>query len=381
MHSNTVQAGDMTKNEKRTTPSAVLRLAKIPIVRSACSLLTVYYSDTKCNHPSVKSACSLLESSVISVTSVAYDRFSPVFHKMEPQIVVVNDLTCRGLDWLENTFPMFQKPTEQLTADARSKILEVKDLMSIIGSGTMHLVQNSITWAVGKMQVQLTVGDVAVGGDRANLSLVTRMDVASRGSDSALRMSVALMEQMAPPADEKAGGVEGLEVGLVSTSRAELVASLTGHMLRSTFQSIQITLHHEHFGVTLEFSGYQAQVKQHMEELVFKSPYFMEQLLAGLISQTWSLQDLPQQIQQQLMSAVFFVSQMYTLIYAIREEDMPPLRPTSPKTALNGTPVKHLSPGNSPVLPQTSSNGKHRKRHVKIPSPNASNAAREIVFK
>ncbi|CAL8288391.1 unnamed protein product [Arctogadus glacialis] len=50
---------------------------------------------------------------------------------------------------------MVQKPTEQIPADARSKLLEVKDLMSIIGSGTMHLGQNTLTWVMGKMQLQL----------------------------------------------------------------------------------------------------------------------------------------------------------------------------------------------------------------------------------
>ncbi|CAL8351671.1 unnamed protein product [Boreogadus saida] len=84
-----------------------------------------------------------------------------------------------------------QKPTEQIPADARSKLLEVKDLMSIIGSGTMHLGQNTLTWVMGKMQLQLRVGDVA--GKGPNLSL-------------------------------------------------------------------------EHFGATVEFREYQAQVKQHMEE-------------------------------------------------------------------------------------------------------------------
>ena len=69
--------------------------------------------------------------------------------------------------------------------------------MSIIGSGTMHLGQNTLTWVVGKMQLQLRVGDV--GGEGPNLSLVRKMDVAGRSSDSALCMTVVLMEQKAPP--------------------------------------------------------------------------------------------------------------------------------------------------------------------------------------
>ncbi|KAK0145020.1 hypothetical protein N1851_016085 [Merluccius polli] len=178
----------------------------------------------------------------------------------------------------------------------------------------------------------------------------------SSRSDATGVPSAANVDEM----DEKAGCVEGFEVGLVSTSRVELVASLTGKMLRSTCHSIQITLHH----------------------LVYKSPYLVEQVLTGMLTQAWSLRDLPQYIQHQLMSGILFVCQMSTLVYPKPQQDPPPLRPTmSPKTALNGKSVNHASPGSGPVPPEkTFSNGKHRKRPVNIQSANGCTAACEVMF-
>uniref|UniRef100_A0A667WSW7 Uncharacterized protein n=1 Tax=Myripristis murdjan TaxID=586833 RepID=A0A667WSW7_9TELE len=96
-------------------PPFLVRLAKLPVVRSACAVLSVLYRDTKCSHPSLQSVCDVLETGVTAIGSVAYGRVSPVIIKLEPQISVANDVACKGLDWLEATFPVLQKPTEQVS--------------------------------------------------------------------------------------------------------------------------------------------------------------------------------------------------------------------------------------------------------------------------
>ncbi len=65
--------------------SAAARLAKLPVVRSACTKLSVLYIDTKCSHPNLKSACEVLESSVTAIGAAACDRVSHVIVKLEPQ--------------------------------------------------------------------------------------------------------------------------------------------------------------------------------------------------------------------------------------------------------------------------------------------------------
>lgn len=59
-------------------PSAAARLAKLPLVGSACAKLSVLYIGTKCSHPALKSVCEGLESGVTAI-------LSPVIVKLEPQ--------------------------------------------------------------------------------------------------------------------------------------------------------------------------------------------------------------------------------------------------------------------------------------------------------
>lgn len=57
--------------------SAAARLAKLPMVHSVCTKLSVMYTDTKSSHPKLRSVCEGLESSVTTL-------LSPVIMKLEP---------------------------------------------------------------------------------------------------------------------------------------------------------------------------------------------------------------------------------------------------------------------------------------------------------
>ncbi|TMS23560.1 Perilipin-2 [Larimichthys crocea] len=143
-------------NNSQKVQTAAARLAMLPVVRSACTKLSVLYIDTKCNHPNLKSVCEGLESSVTAIVS-------PVIVKLEPQISIANDVACKSLDWLETTFPGIHAPTEEHT----------------------------VTWLMGRVQQ---------ADDQADRPFVERaISVASTGLDSALNVSEALMDQVLPP--------------------------------------------------------------------------------------------------------------------------------------------------------------------------------------
>uniref|UniRef100_A0A3Q0QZG8 Uncharacterized protein n=1 Tax=Amphilophus citrinellus TaxID=61819 RepID=A0A3Q0QZG8_AMPCI len=93
-------------------PCAAARLAKLPVVSSACASLSVLYTDTKSRHPCLKSACEVLESSVTALGIAACNRASPVIVKLKPQI---DYIACKSLDWLEASFPVILSPTDQVT--------------------------------------------------------------------------------------------------------------------------------------------------------------------------------------------------------------------------------------------------------------------------
>uniref|UniRef100_A0A8C7W3B6 Uncharacterized protein n=1 Tax=Oncorhynchus mykiss TaxID=8022 RepID=A0A8C7W3B6_ONCMY len=96
--------------------NVVFRLANLPMVSSACALVSVLYCDTKHNHPYIRSLCKVVEISVTTLSSVACNSATPIIIKLEPQISVVNDLACKGLDKLESTLPVLQQPSQQVNS-------------------------------------------------------------------------------------------------------------------------------------------------------------------------------------------------------------------------------------------------------------------------
>uniref|UniRef100_M3ZUF9 Perilipin 1 n=1 Tax=Xiphophorus maculatus TaxID=8083 RepID=M3ZUF9_XIPMA len=99
----------------KVAPNAAARLVKLPVVRSACATLSVLYRDAKSSNPSLRSMCEALESGVTALSAAACTRASPVIVKLEPQISIANNFACKGLDWLEMSFPVLLSPPDQCT--------------------------------------------------------------------------------------------------------------------------------------------------------------------------------------------------------------------------------------------------------------------------
>ncbi|XP_034544442.1 perilipin-2-like isoform X2 [Notolabrus celidotus] len=277
----------MPMNNNQKFQSAAARLAKLPLVRSACSTVSVLYIDTKSSHPNLRSVCEVLESRVTAISTAACDKMTPVMVRLEPQISIVNDVACKSLDWLETTFPVLHAPTDQVVAAARNKMNEIQDVVSITANGTV----DTVTWLMGRIQQV---------DEQTNQPLVQRaIGVADVGLDSALIMSETLMEHMLPLSEEdkaEAHLLEGFEVATLRRSyRARLLllaarlCSRTYHLVGSKIQSVQL-----------------------MESLS-RSSGRIQDLQTSWLTISLSIQELPQYLQHQLVSVLFFISQMYNL--------------------------------------------------------------------
>ncbi|XP_044045146.1 perilipin-2-like isoform X2 [Siniperca chuatsi] len=240
----------MPMNNNQKVQTAAARLAKLPVVRSACIKLSVLYIDTKCSHPNLRSVCEVLESSATAIGTA-------VIVKLEPQLSIANDVACKSLDWLETAFPVLHKPTEQIVATAKNKMHEIQDVVSIAANGTMDCVQHTVTWLKGRIQQV---------DDQADQSLVERtISVASVGLDSALIVSEALMDRVLPPTEEdkeeEAHLLEGFEAATLSSYPVRLVSLAakfcrrTYRMVGSKMQSVQVCYHGEFVQVTRSGSG------------------------------------------------------------------------------------------------------------------------------
>ncbi|XP_069024104.1 perilipin-2-like [Embiotoca jacksoni] len=255
------------------------------------------YSDTKCSHPNLKSACDVLEDSFTTLGTAACNRVSPVILKLEPQISIVNDVACKSLTWLETSFPVLLSPTEQIVASAKSQLHGIQDMVSVAASGTVERVQHTVTWAMSRKQPV---------DDGENRSLAERaVSVASVGLDSALNLSETLMDQVLPPTEEDkeevaaaaAHSVKGFEAATLRRGYPARLISLTVKLCRRTYHAV----------------GYRIQSVQLVMKRLSRPSALVQDLKTNWLTLVWRLQGLPQYLQHQVASVLFFIIKMFYL--------------------------------------------------------------------
>ncbi|MED6267848.1 hypothetical protein CHARACLAT_016206 [Characodon lateralis] len=282
----------VNNNYQKVAPNAVARLAQLPVVRSACATLWVLYTDAKSSNPRLRSLCEALESGVTALSTAACTRASPVIVKLEPQISIANDFACKGLDWLEMSFPVLLSPPDEVAAAAKNKVNEIRDVVYIAAGGTVDRVQHTVAWMISRLHQ----GDDDVG----NQSMVERaITVASVGLDSALALSEALVDQVLPPLEddkEEVHMVESFEAAVRSGSYPGRVMKLTAKVCRRTYHTLGSRIH------SVQIMG-----------SLSRSATLVQDLQTSCRTLVWSLQELPQYLQHQAVSVFFFISQMYNL--------------------------------------------------------------------
>ncbi|XP_023190188.1 perilipin-2-like isoform X3 [Xiphophorus maculatus] len=229
----------VNNNNQKVAPNAAARLVKLPVVRSACATLSVLYRDAKSSNPSLRSMCEALESGVTALSAAACTRASPVIVKLEPQISIANNFACKGLDWLEMSFPVLLSPPDQVVAAAKSKVNEIRDVVCLAAGGTVVTVQHTVTWVISRLHQ---------ADNNENQSMVERaISMASMGLDSALTMSEALVDQVLPLPEEKRiekeAHMEGFEASVRSGSYSGRMMKITAKVCWRTYQMVGSKIH------------------------------------------------------------------------------------------------------------------------------------------
>ncbi|XP_072319397.1 perilipin-2-like [Eucyclogobius newberryi] len=252
--------------------SAAARVARLPVVRSAWSRLTVLYAHTKCSRPNLKIICDALEDRAVNLCTRATHTISPVMGILEPHISIANDIACRSLDWLESTFPMLQAQTEEIVAVAKDKLHEAQEMMSVVAVGTKDTMEHA-------------VNKVLLTGGHSSPFIKRAVTVAGAGLDHALNMSEALVDRMLPPAveeKEEAGSVEWFDSSPRRTY-PERLQSVSTRLCMGSYKAM---------------------------ETLARSPSWGQGLQTCLSS---FISRLPLHLQHQALTVLLFISQMYSL--------------------------------------------------------------------
>ncbi|XP_062333902.1 perilipin-2-like [Osmerus eperlanus] len=318
--------------------SAIYRMATLPVVNSAYVLVSVLYCDTKRTHPYIKSMCEVVETGVKSISSVAYEGAAPIFFKLEPQILVVNELACKGLDKLESAFPVLHKPSEQIASSAKSMMLEARAAMSIAIHGAKDCVLYSIVGLAGRTKEVLTETFVLIEARGLNVVPIRKAArLASDGLDSALSMSEILVDQALPPTDEEmeeqVKTVKGFELVPARPGNSARLVSLTTKLCRRAYRQTAANVHSvrvhsqesvsllrhsmdlDKLGGLLRWTNLGKQEVKETEKDVFHGLVAAaghdSQLQTSNFSLSWNLNNLPSHLQQQVLCMLLCASQIY----------------------------------------------------------------------
>ncbi|XP_075300433.1 perilipin-3-like isoform X1 [Opisthocomus hoazin] len=213
------------------------RVASLPLVSSACGMVSAAYASTKESHPYVQSVCDAAEKGVKTLAVAAVSGAQPILTKLEPQISTANEYACKGLEKLEEKLPILQQPPQRVVAGTRELVASVTGLARDAVRGGVERTR----WALGAV--------VGSGVDR----------LLAKGVDVALGTSEELLERYLPGTDKELATAAGVEVAsparqscfvrvgsLSAKLRRRVLRRLLGELQRAwrSTQRVLAQLHH-----------------------------------------------------------------------------------------------------------------------------------------
>ncbi|KFV61692.1 Perilipin-3, partial [Dryobates pubescens] len=212
--------------------SAVNRVTSLPLLNSAFNLVSSAYNHTKETHPCLSGVCNVAETVAAVAVGSMVGGAQPILNQLEPQIALVNEYACKGLDQLEENLPFLQQPADKVISDTKQLVsTRVTSAMDAAwaAQGAKDLVTNKVTEAVDltKEAVQESVEKTkSVVTSTVSTALDAALSQAVAGGvETVLGMSEDLVDQYLPVTEEELGQlattVEGFGVASVEEQRRQ----------------------------------------------------------------------------------------------------------------------------------------------------------------
>ncbi|XP_069834116.1 perilipin-3 isoform X2 [Dendropsophus ebraccatus] len=209
--------------------NVVDRVTQLPLVSSACSVVSAVYNSTKDSHPYIRNVCDVAEKGAKTLTGVAVTGSKPLISRLEPQIATANELACKGLDKLESTLPILQQPAEKVVSDTKELVTGARDAVVGVVTNTVTGARDTVTSAVSGI-MGLAAGAVQGSMDVTRSVVSTVMDtqvgqLVTGSLDTVLGKSEEWVDHYLPMTDEElsqlASTVEGFEVAPLQQQREQ----------------------------------------------------------------------------------------------------------------------------------------------------------------
>ncbi|NXY71875.1 PLIN3 protein, partial [Glareola pratincola] len=196
--------------------SAVNRVTSLPLLNSAFNLVSSAYNHTKETHPYLSGVCNVAETVAAVAVGSVVGGAQPILNQLEPQIALVNEYACKGLDQLEENLPFLQQPADKVISDTKQlvstkvtsamdaaceareamadKVTEAVDLTKNVVGDSVKLTRSMVTSTVNSaMEAAQGAKDLAVS------------QAVAGGVESVLGISEDLVDHYLPMTEEELG--------------------------------------------------------------------------------------------------------------------------------------------------------------------------------
>ncbi|NWY18398.1 PLIN3 protein, partial [Aphelocoma coerulescens] len=230
--------------------SAVNRVTSLPLLNSAFNLVSSAYNHTKESHPCLSSVCSVAETVAAVAVGSVVGGAQPILSQLEPQIALVNEYACKGLDQLEENLPFLQQPADKVILDTKQLVstkvtsamdaaCEAREAMADKVTEAVDLTKNVVGDSV-KLTKSVVTSTVSSAVEAAQVS-----QAVAGGVESVLGMSEDLVDHYLPMTEEELGKlattVQGFGVASVEEQKRQRsyfvrLGSLSGRVRHRAYQ-------------------------------------------------------------------------------------------------------------------------------------------------
>ncbi|KFV41451.1 Perilipin-3, partial [Gavia stellata] len=210
--------------------SAVNRVTSLPLLNSAFNLVSSAYNYTKETHPYLSGVCNVAETVAAVAVGSVVGGAQPILNQLEPQLALVNEYACKGLDQLEENLPFLQEPADKVISDTKQLVstkvtsamdaaCEAKEAMADKVTEAVDLTKNVVGDSV-KLTRSVVTSTVNSAVEAAQVS-----QAVAGGVESVLSISEDLVDHYLPMTEEELGqlatAVEGFGIASVEEQKQQ----------------------------------------------------------------------------------------------------------------------------------------------------------------
>lgn len=182
------------EHERIAQETFIGRVGNLPVVNSAWTQACGVYQKTKERNSFLNATCRVAESGVGLIATTT----KPIVDRYQPQIKQVDAFACDKLTWVEETYPVITKPTDEVIKEGREKcetlLKPVTDRYNHYKDAYNGMVNRNKERVEGTVQMVKDLGQKSIDSPYGKFVL--------EKVDEALALSESYVEKYLPESEE-----------------------------------------------------------------------------------------------------------------------------------------------------------------------------------